>query len=75
MFEKRKENPQSEPEVGSSSRSGTEIRLPFYWNIAPNYDATLTPRLLADRGWQFGSQFRYLTRRADGERMSGSSTR
>jgi LPS-assembly protein len=55
------------PEVGSSSRSGTEIRLPFYWNIAPNYDATLTPRLLADRGWQFGSQFRYLTRRMDGE--------
>ena len=55
------------PEVGSSSRSGTEIRVPFYWNIAPNYDATFTPVLLTDRGWQFGSQFRYLTNTMDGE--------
>ncbi|MDJ0813486.1 MAG: LPS assembly protein LptD [Woeseiaceae bacterium] len=55
------------PEVGSSSRSGNEIRVPFYWNIAPNYDATITPRLLTDRGWQIGSQFRYLTNTMDGE--------
>lgn len=49
------------PEIGSTSRSGTEIRVPWYWNIAPNYDATITPRLLTDRGLQMQTQFRYLT--------------
>ena len=33
------------PEVGSVGRSGKEILLPYYWNIAPNYDATITPHL------------------------------
>ena len=54
------------PEVGSSSRSGTEIRVPFYWNIAPNYDATFTPQLLTDRGFMMGGQFRYLTNTSRG---------
>ncbi len=54
------------PEIGSAGRSGNELRVPFYWNIAPNYDATLTPRLLTDRGLQIGSEFRYLTERNDG---------
>ena len=54
------------PEVGSSARSGTEIRMPFYWNIAPNYDATITPRLLSDRGLQVQTEFRYLTRSSNG---------
>ena len=49
------------PEIGSTSRSGTEIRVPWYWNIAPNYDATITPRLLTDRGLQMQTQFRYIT--------------
>jgi LPS-assembly protein len=49
------------PEIGSTSRSGTEVRVPWYWNIAPNYDATITPRLLTDRGVQMQTQFRYLT--------------
>ena len=38
------------PEIGSSGRSGNEISVPWYWNIAPNYDATITPRLLTSRG-------------------------
>ncbi len=54
------------PEIGSSARSGNEIRLPFYWNIAPNYDATITPRLLTQRGLLLGTQFRYLTERNSG---------
>ncbi len=54
------------PEFGSAGRSGNEIRVPYYWNIAPNYDATITPRLLTDRGLQLETQFRYLTRRNDG---------
>ncbi len=54
------------PEIGSAGRSGNEIRLPFYWNMAPNYDATITPRLLTSRGLQLETQFRYLTRRDNG---------
>ncbi len=54
------------PEIGSSGRSGNEIRVPYYWNIAPNYDATITPRLLTSRGLQLETQFRYLTARNEG---------
>jgi LPS-assembly protein len=55
------------PEIGTGGRSGNEIRVPIYWNIAPNYDATLTPRLLTDRGLQVGAQFRYLTNTMEGQ--------
>jgi LPS-assembly protein len=55
------------PEIGTGGRSGNEIRVPLYWNIAPNYDATITPRLLTERGLQTGVQFRYLTTRMDGK--------
>jgi LPS-assembly protein len=54
------------PEIGSTSRSGNEIVVPLYWNIAPNYDATLTPRVLTDRGVQLQGQFRYLTKSHNG---------
>ena len=54
------------PELGSAGRSGNELRIPWYWNIADNYDATITPRLLSDRGLQVGSEFRYLTRKMEG---------
>ena len=54
------------PEIGSSGRSGNELRVPIYWNIAPNYDATITPRLLTDRGLQTEVRFRYLTPRNEG---------
>ncbi|MGI9238078.1 MAG: LPS-assembly protein LptD, partial [Woeseiaceae bacterium] len=54
------------PEIGSSGRSGNQLRVPYYWNIAPNYDATITPRLLTSRGLQVETQFRYLTPRNDG---------
>ena len=54
------------PEIGSSGRSGNEIRVPYYWNIAPNYDATITPRILTDRGLQLQTEFRYLTESSDG---------
>jgi LPS-assembly protein len=54
------------PEIGTTSRSGTELVVPWYWNIAPNYDATITPRLLTDRGLQLQTQFRYLTEQHGG---------
>ena len=55
------------PQIGSTRRSGTEILVPYYWNIAPNYDATIAPRLLTDRGLQMQGQFRYLTPKMSGE--------
>jgi LPS-assembly protein len=54
------------PEIGSAGRSGNQIRLPIYWNIAPNYDATITPRILTSRGLQLETQFRYLTENSEG---------
>lgn len=55
------------PEFGTSDRSGTEIQVPFYWDIAPNRDATITGRWLSDRGLQFRNQLRYLTNRSEGQ--------
>lgn len=48
------------PTFGTSSNSGIELALPYYWNIAPNMDATITPRVMSKRGVQVGSEFRYL---------------
>ncbi|MEO6172628.1 MAG: LPS assembly protein LptD [Arenimonas sp.] len=55
------------PTIGSDQRNGTDISLPIYWNIAPNYDATFTPRWLSERGLMLGTEFRYLTQRSNGE--------
>jgi LPS-assembly protein len=49
------------PSVALSNRNGFDYRQPYYINLAPNYDATLTPRLMTQRGLQLGAQFRYLT--------------
>lgn len=48
------------PTIGSTSRSGFEVLVPFYWNIAPNMDATLATRTLSKRGVQLQGEFRYL---------------
>lgn len=48
------------PEAGYSSRNGFDLRLPYYLNLAPNYDATLYPRLITKRGLLLGGEFRYL---------------
>ncbi|WP_290636686.1 LPS assembly protein LptD [Aquisalimonas sp.] len=50
-----------------SDRSGTDITVPYYWNIAPNYDATLAPRYLSRRGFMLGGEFRYLQPSFSGE--------
>ena len=54
------------PEIGTSSTRGFELATPYYWNIAPQYDATFVPRYMSKRGVQWGSEFRYLTERNDG---------
>jgi len=48
------------PTIGASSNSGFQLAAPYYINIAPNYDATIVPRVLADRGFQLGAKGRYL---------------
>jgi LPS-assembly protein len=48
------------PVLGSSGARGFDATMPYYLNLAPNYDATLTPRIMTKRGFQLGGQFRYL---------------
>lgn len=48
------------PNFGYDSVDGIDFSLPYYWNIAPNYDATITPRVLQHRGVQLQTEFRYL---------------
>lgn len=55
------------PSVGSTNKNGFEARTPFYWNIAPNMDATITPRVLANSGLMVMGEYRYLLRRGYGE--------
>lgn len=55
------------PTIGTTERSGLDILVPYYLNLAPNYDATLYPRLLSKRGVQLGGDFRYLLGDARGE--------
>lgn len=54
------------PTVGVSDNTGFDTAVPYYWNIAPNYDATLVPRLMSKRGLQLGAEMRYLTERSEG---------
>jgi len=49
------------PSFGNTQRGGLRLETPYYWNIAPNYDATLRPRYLSNRGAILGGDFRYLT--------------
>lgn len=55
------------PSFGRSTRSGNTIEIPYYWNIAPNYDLTLRPRYMSRRGLLLGSRFRYLQPWLEGE--------
>lgn len=54
------------PTIGSSEESGFELVVPYYWNIAPNLDATLSPHFLSERGLLMGTEVRYMTRQDRG---------
>ncbi|MDR0776627.1 MAG: LPS assembly protein LptD [Azonexus sp.] len=47
------------PTLVASSKNGLDVSIPYYWNIAPNYDATIQPRYMAKRGLQLGVEGRY----------------
>ncbi len=55
------------PSFGNSDKSGFELGVPYYFNLAPNYDLTLTPFLLSRRGFGLGMDYRYLTERSHGK--------
>ena len=55
------------PSIGSSSDSGLTLQTPYYFNLAPNYDATLYPTYMADRGLLMEGEFRYLTKSSEGQ--------
>lgn len=48
------------PTINLTNISGLELTLPYYWNIAPQFDATLYPTLMTKRGVDLGGEFRYL---------------
>lgn len=49
------------PNIQNSTNNGFMIGLPYYWNMAPNYDMLITPTYYTKRGFQLTSFFRYLT--------------
>ncbi|MGE0081445.1 MAG: LPS-assembly protein LptD [Thiohalomonadaceae bacterium] len=49
------------PSYASSERNGLDLSVPWYWNIAPNRDATLTPRVITERGAMLMTEYRHLT--------------
>jgi LPS-assembly protein len=48
------------PSFGIDSQSGFQVAIPYYWNIAPNRDATFTPQVNTRRGAALETEFRYL---------------
>ncbi|MDD5299380.1 MAG: LPS-assembly protein LptD [Gallionella sp.] len=55
------------PVFGNTIISGRELTLPYYWNIAPNRDATIAPRVMTNRGMLLYNEFRYLEPAYSGE--------
>jgi LPS-assembly protein len=49
------------PNMKYGSTNGFEFSAPYYFNLAPNYDDTLTPNYMSKRGLQLQNEFRYLT--------------
>ena len=48
------------PTFGTSNKVGFDLTVPYYFNLAPNYDDTLTARLMGRRGLQFRNEARYI---------------
>lgn len=60
------------PRFGSTNDGGLDFSQPIYFNIAPNYDATLTPRLLSKRGLMAEGEFRYLSKNMGEGALNGA---
>jgi LPS-assembly protein len=55
------------PTIGASTDTGFSLLTPYYFNLAPNYDATLYPTYMAKRGLLLEGEFRYLTKSSEGQ--------
>jgi LPS-assembly protein len=55
------------PSLGHSGSNGFDAEVPYYFNLAPNYDLTFTPGVLTARGVQLTEDFRYLTASSHGQ--------
>ena len=55
------------PSFSSSTDTGFTLVTPYYFNLAPNYDATLYPRYMTKRGLLMEGEFRYLTESSEGQ--------
>ena len=54
------------PSFAKTNDNGFEFGIPYYWNIAPNQDATIEPRYLTKRGFRLSAKYRFLTRKTGG---------
>ena len=50
------------PDININTENGLDITQPIYWNLAPNYDATIAPRVIEHRGFGLEAKFRYLNK-------------
>lgn len=66
-IDKRRQSGFLFPTFGNSTDSGLTFAEPFYWNLAPNYDATITPGWFSLRGAKLDGLFRYLTNTTTGQ--------
>jgi LPS-assembly protein len=55
------------PTYGTTSSSGMELTVPIYLNLAPNYDATISPRIMSKRGTLLNNEFRFMSPSYAGE--------
>lgn len=60
------------PEIGNDSNGGADVAAPYYFNLAPNYDATLTPRYINERGLLTELETRYLGENAGYWEVAGA---
>ena len=63
------------PDISSDTRGGLDITAPIYLNLAPNYDATYSPRLIQDRGLVHQLNTRFLGKRTGFWDVSGTYLR
>lgn len=60
------------PSVGFNSNDGVRVTTPYYFNLAPNYDATITPTIFSNRNPMLTGGFRYLTSDFGSGRIEGA---
>ncbi|WP_213881726.1 LPS-assembly protein LptD [Pseudomonas sp. dw_358] len=66
-IDKRRQSGFLPPSFGTGSDTGFTLMTPYYFNLAPNYDATVYPRYMAKRGMMVEGEFRYLTPSSEGQ--------